>query len=284
MKNVILVAKQEYIKWLVNSKFIIFVVIMLILRELKIEPLLSAAYTMESPINMLEPCIAIVNSEEGIMLLGLVYLFLMSSFPTTDENVAFYISRMGRRNWILGEFLFQVLASFTYVILLTIITILQVVRQSFFDNGWSLIVTEYDNLYSPEAGSKILGIISPDLYFQLPPFSAYLISIAMLALFLIICGVIYLIGCLYQKKIMFLFIQGMHIVMGFVLMSAESNAKWLMPISHSLLAIHYNGYFRKYIFSPVISLILLFVLLILAMIIVYRKAKSVSIDLIGGEM
>lgn len=284
LKSIMSVAGSEFVKWLLNPKFLLFVTALLILYELKTAPLLRASSYMESPINILEPCIAVLNSEMGILLLGLVYMFLMSSFPTSDGNMLFYILRMGRRNWILGEILFQCISAVTYVCFVTVLTVAPVINKGFFADGWSLVVTEFNDVYSQEAGFKILGIISSNLYFQLPPFKAYLFSFVLFSLLLILCGMTFLIGCLYRKRLLVFFVQMLHIMAGFILIFINSGMKWLLPAAHSIPAIHFNGYLRKYIFPPGLSVLLYLAFLLPVGVIMYRKSIKVSLDMIGGDV
>ena len=89
LANIFLVAKREYMKWLVNPKMILLAVVFLPMRDVVIIPLLQASAKMQSPINMLEPCISILNNWMGLLLLSLVYIILMSPFPTLDGNMFF---------------------------------------------------------------------------------------------------------------------------------------------------------------------------------------------------
>ena len=284
IKNIALVARSEYVRWMFNPKMLLLVVVFLIMRDSVFIPMISASNEMDSPINLLEPCIAMINSWVGLMLFVLGYMFLISSFPTADTNMLFYISRMGRRNWILGEILFQIMSTITYSILITFITVVQIVNKSFFSNGWSLVVTDYDKLYTMGNGIKMSNIIPPDLFFQMTPFKAYIFSFGLFSLFLMLCGMSFLTGCLFQKRILIFIIHVIHITVGCALMLVNSNAMWFFPISHSILKIHYHGYFRKYIFSPYISLALFIVLLMFVGGVMYRKSRKVSIDMIGGDV
>lgn len=282
IKNIKLVAKSEYIRWLATPKMLLLAAVFLPLRDLVVSPLLMASAEMDSPLNMLEPCIATLNSWTGTLLLSLVYLFLLSPFPTTDGNMMFYIARMGRRNWILGEMLFQVSGVLTYGIITSLVTVLQVFQRSFIANGWSLVVTEYDEHFRTEGGAKISGIIPPNLYFQMAPYQAFLLSFALFSLFLLFCGMLFLAGCLYQKRLLFFFVQVVHITVGCGMILLDGTAMWFFPVAHSLLLRHYSSYFRKYVFSPWLSLALFGAVLAATGIIIYRKAGKVNLDITGG--
>lgn len=284
LANIFLVAKREYMKWLVNPKMILLAVVFLPMRDAVIIPLLQASAKMQSPINMLEPCISILNNWMGLLLLSLVYIILMSPFPTLDGNMFFYVFRMGRKNWILGEMLFQLMSVVTYSFFTLLITVVQVFNASFFANGWSLIVTNYDKLYGSTGGFKIAEVIPPNLFFQISPFKACLFSFGLFSLFLLLCGMLFIVGCLYQKRILFFSIQVLHIAVGCGLILLRSKAMWLFPISHSILACHYRKYFRKYIFPPGLSLVIFCLVLFALMIIMYKRAKKISLDMIGGDV
>lgn len=285
MKSITLVARSEYIRWLINPKMILLAVVFLPMRDFVVVPLLRASEKMGSPINALEPCISTMNSWMGLLLLSLTYMLLIAPFPTADGNMLFYVARMGRKNWILGEMLFQMMSVFTYSLITTAVTVAQVFHNSFFDNGWSLVVTDFDKLYGDlEEGVKITEILPPNLFFQMSPFKAYLLSFGLFSLFLLLCGMLFLTGCLYQKRLLFFFAQVVHITVGNGLIAIWSSGMWFFPVSHSLLACHYRKYFRKYVFSPWLSLILFGAVLLIIGIVMYRKAQKVSLDMIGGDV
>lgn len=283
-KSILLVARSEYARWLSTPRLILLAVAFLPLRDNTVLPLLEASRQMGSPLNLLEPCIATMNSWMGLLLFGLVYLVLMSPFPKADGNMLFYVARMGKRNWILGEMLFQLICAALYSLAANLLTMAQAAGDSFLDNGWSLVVTEYDEKFAPEWGHMIKEILPPNLYFQMPPYMAFLLSYAMFTLFLLLCGMAFMAGCLYQRWLLLFFVQAFHITAGSGLILLRSEAMWFFPVSHALLACHYRKYFRAFVFSPWLSVGLLAGTWLLLAILMYRKARNVSIDMIGGDV
>lgn len=285
IKNILLVAKSEYIRWLINPKIILLAVVFLPLRDMIVLPMLRASEQMESPLNLLETSIATVNSWMGLLLLTLSYMLLISSFPTTDGNTLFYIARMGRRNWILGEMLFQLMSAVTYSLITTVVTIVQTAHSSFFANGWSLVVTDYDEIYKDaEMGTHMASYLPSNLFFQMTPFKAYLLSFGLLTLLLMFCGMLFLTGCLYGKRLLFFFIQVVHVCVGCGFILLGNWGMWFFPVNQSLLRLHFHMYFREYVFAPWLSVILFIAVILIIGIIMYRKAKIVSMDMIGGEI
>lgn len=280
LNNIWLVARNEYRKWLFNPKIIVLFAALLPLRIFYIEPLLHGADIMNRPINLLEPLIATLTM--GILPLTIIYLILIAGFPTADGNMLMYVFRMGRRNWILGEILFQFMSVVTYNLILIVSVSIQVIGRSFLINGWSTIVTDFDSLY-PEEG-RISKILPPNIWFQLPPYRALAFSVILFTLLLLSCGMIFLLGCLYHKKLLFFTLHISHIVLGFAMLTLRSRFMWFFPISHAILSYYYQKYLRKYIFSPYISILLYSIVLIGSGILVYRKAICVNVDSIEGDI
>lgn len=284
IKSIALVAGSEYARWLASPKMVILAAVFLPMRDMVVVPLIRASEKMGSPVGGLESGIATMNSWLGVLLLTLTYMLLMSSFPTADGNVLFYVSRMGRRNWIMGQMLFQLMCAVSYSLLVMLVTAAQTVSRSFMANGWSLVVTEYDQLYREEGGILMEGLIPPNLYFQMSPVRAYVFTVGLFTLFLVFCGMSFLIGCLYQKRVLFFFLQVIHIVLGCGMVLLRSRGMWFFPLAHALLSFHYQKYFRKYEFSPWLSLLLFGIVLLFAGGVAYHKAKKVSLDMIGGDV
>ena len=118
-------ARSEYVKWLFNLRMVMVLTILIPTREMIIIPMSRAAQEMGQPLNAFETCIAAANSGVVLLLLPLIYLVLTASFPTADENMLFYIVRMGRKNWILGEMLFQLMSVLSYCLMVVVLIVVQ---------------------------------------------------------------------------------------------------------------------------------------------------------------
>lgn len=284
LKSIFFVAKNEYVTWLCNPKIFLFAAIFVPIREIVIVPLLNAAEKMQQPLGIFESYIATANTGVGVLLFALCYIILMSSFPTVDGNTLFYIARMGKKLWAAGEIVFQCLCAATYSTIIMAASLLQTVNVSYVSNGWSLVVTDYDRLYGEPGVFTMARLIPQNLYCQMAPYKAFFISFGMLTLFFTLCGLTFVIGCIYSRRLLFFFIQIAHISLGCGLMMIQTQIMWLFPVSHAFLKIHYYKYFRKWAFPPGVSLIVLACACIISAAVIYRKAKTVSIDMIGGDV
>ncbi len=284
IKNILLVVRSEYVKFLFTPKMILIPVILIPMREWVVIPLIKAAEEMDMPINILEPCIGIFNSWLGVLLMTMVFIILISSFPTVDDNMLFYISRMGRKNWITGELVFLLISGITYWVIIIAGVVVQTAQVSFINNGWSIVITDHDKLYSDISGLKTIGIIPPNLYFQMTPCRAFFHSSGLLLLGILFCAMMFFMGSLYSRKLLFFVITAIQVATGCGFIAIENMGEWLFPISHSMLYLHYNTYFRAYIFPPWISFVIFIAAWTVFAVIIYRKALKVNLDMIGGDI
>ncbi len=283
IKSILFVAGSEYARWLKNPRFLLVLAASVPIHELIVRPMMRAAEEMAQPLNMFETSIAVANSGFSLLLFPLIYLVLIAPFPTVDGNMLYYLARMGRRNWILGEMLFQLLSAVSFCAVIIGVTLVQTVGISFLADGWSIPVTDYDKLGNV-GGIHMGTLIAPNLYYQLPPYQALFLSYILLDLFLVLCSMAFLLGCLYGKKLLSFLLVAAQLALGCGLFVTRSVLMWALPFSHCVLSIHYQKYFRRYVFPPWLSVVLFAVLLLVLGVMAYRKVQKVSIDMIGGDV
>lgn len=283
ISNIMLVMRKEYMKWLVNPRNVMLFIVFIPTREIVLKPMLQAAYEMGQPLNMLESCIATLNSGMIMMLVAMVYLILISSFPTINGNVLFYMGRMGKKNWVIGEILFQCISALTYLSVICVVSVLQTVSESFVANGWSLVVTDHDRLYGATSDIHMDNIVPPSLYNQMSPYKALFLAFFLIATFLIIISLFFTVGCMYSQKLLFFSLMVVQIVAGSALYILSNKAMWYFVICHAFLSSHYGAYMRKYLFSPWISFGILMVILLVLCIVAWVRTDKLNIDDLNGK-
>lgn len=277
------VCKKEYFRWIWNPKWFLNFLLIIPIRECIILPLMQAAQQMEEPINLLEPCIAMVNSGLVVFLLPLSYLVLMMEFPRIDTNMSWYIYRTGRKNWILGEILFQCFSAISFLLFYTLIIIIHVWSFGFWGNGWSLVVTRYDALYTMGDKIDISGIVPINLFYQMSPYKAFLLSYLLMFLSLLLWGVLLNAAALYAKRIYVIAGIVLSLTIGMGLGSSAFWGKWLFLFEHSILWLHFQRYFRDYVFSPYWSVAIFAGLNVICFVWLVIRAGKVSMDILWEE-
>lgn len=276
-KQIQSVYKKEYIQWITNPKMIVCFVLLVMIREVVILPMTEAASQMDQPLNVLEPIIAAMNSGIILLLIPLAYLVLIADFPCIDGNTYYYLSRVGRLNWFFGQIAFQLGSIITYLLFVVISTGIQVSGESFLINGWSLVVTDRGE---PFDNGVMDNLIPLSLFYQMSPYQAFLMSFLFLALFLMLVNSVMLFASLYGRKTIAFWGIMISVTIGIVFCAFKSKWMWLFPISHAILWIHYQDYYREYIFSPWASAVLLIAANLLVFAGMVYKVRHVNLDIL----
>lgn len=242
-RKVLLSARTEYVRWLVDPRMIIIVVMLVFVYSFAISPLQAAAEEMGVKINALEPFIAVANSGLIMMIVPLVFLTLVSDFPKTDNNTFLSISRTGRINWVLSQILLMVMMIITYLALIFVMSVLPCIGKCFWGNEWSDAATKYTTVFPDRAGDFVSELLPENLYNQLTIFHAAAESYLLIALYLFLLGMILLTACLFKIKVIGMVIAGGIVSIGAGLCSVYSEAMWLFPMANSIIWVHYTRYF-----------------------------------------
>lgn len=243
-------AKTEYVKWICNPRIILLVVVSVFINSFIIQPLQVHAQKMGEPLNVLEPFIATVNSEILVIILPAIFLALFSDFPKMDGNTLFFLHRIGKINWVLGQMLFVVYGIFTYIGVLFLATVLPVVRTTFWANTWSNVVTKYAEMFPNEAKSFACLLIKNNVYNQVSPWNSAVHGYILMILYLcVLADVMLLFQCL-DKKIYGMLCSACIIAFGGTITLVRAKIMWLFPMAHASLWNHFTSYFRE----PIVAL------------------------------
>lgn len=243
-------AKTEYIKWVCDARMIILGVLLIFIYSFAIEPLLKNAEEMGEPLNILEPFIAIANSGAILLIIPLVFLTLIADFPKIDTNTVFYIIRVGRVNWLLGQIIKLVMMSLSYLGFIFLGAVVPMIGRGFWYNGWSNVATQFAVRFPEKSGNFGVQLLPENLYNQLPVFSAAIQSYLLVFAYLMIIGLLLLAFSLVKKKTMGFVLCGAVISLGTAFCSIKTMLMWSMPMANSIIWLHFTKYFRQ----PVVSL------------------------------
>ena len=266
------VAKNEYVKWIYNPRMIIFVVLYMFLYDYIIEEMLNAAGKMNSMLMIYEPFIAMTNSELLIMVIPAVFIVLISDFPRTDGNTMFYIMRTGKTNWLLGQILFALASTVTYLLGILGISIVMVSGHGYSKNIWSPVITDYTKTFPNEIKARIPTLINGRLYNNLTPTQALLLSLSLLVFMLLVIELLLLVSFSTGKRMTGILMVYLIIGLGSSLCALEHDSMWLFPSAHSISWLHFDLVLRvqKYKISTsflyyMVILVVMFILSLITM-------------------
>ena len=271
-------AKTEYIKWVCDARMIILGVLLIFIYSFAIEPLLKNAEEMGEPLNILEPFIAIANSGAILLIIPLVFLTLIADFPKIDTNTVFYIIRVGRVNWLLGQIIKLVMMSLSYLGFIFLGAVVPMIGRGFWYNGWSNVATQFAVRFPDKSGNFGVQLLPENLYNQLPVFSAAIQSYLLVFAYLMIIGLLLLAFSLIKKKTMGFVLCGAVISLGTAFCSIKTMLMWSMPMANSIIWLHFTKYFRQPVVSLTFSVIYLCTFIIALIVFCVAAIKKFNYD------
>lgn len=236
-------------KWIINSRMVIAAAMIVFVWSFAIDPLIGISKEMNSPLNFIEPFIAVFNSRTLCLVTPAVFVFLISDYPHLDRNSLFILHRVHKREWVMGQFLFFIVSSFTFMSVIFIFSAIPNAINSFTANGWSLVVTRYGT-YNPEkAYSFAANLITKELYNQIAPFQAAALSFVLNWLYMILLGAVLLLFHVLNLRKIGVPVLISIIAMGSALGVFRSQGMWLFPMAHTMISLHYTEYLKEPIMS-----------------------------------
>ncbi len=267
--NVFCVAKTEYVKWIHNSKIIILLIVLIFAYDFIILELIDAADKMGEKVQVFEAFIGISNSQLLLMIFPIVFVGLMGDFPRVDGNAMFYIHRVGKGNWLLGQVIFAAMAAGTYLVALLGFSCLTLWGKCYVDNLWSAVTTKYYIFAPNDTMGMVANLTTGRLYNNLSPWIATLHICGLMFLFLLFISTVLLVGFVCKMRIAgIIFVVGI-LCVGNVLAYMENNIRWLFPTAHAIMEIHFDEIYKKPIMDMRFSYMYYLILIVVCVMVSY---------------
>lgn len=88
-----------------------------------------------------------------MLIVPLVFLTLIADYPKIDTNTVFYIIRVGRFNWLLGQILKLIFMAVTYLAVIFFGAVIPMLSKGFWYNGWSNVATGFVKMFPDKRGN-----------------------------------------------------------------------------------------------------------------------------------
>lgn len=249
VKRIIRVAYIEWIKWILNPRMLIALMIIPVTKMLVVSPLLDRAASEGEQINLLEPLLALCNSKVLLLIIPAAFIVLMSDFPTMEQNTLFYVSRSGRACWMWGQFLFSLMASVSYLAIIYGGVIIGSLGNVFIGREWSRPVRLYLAWHPEMEYSYVSQLLPSNLYNQLDVSESFFYNTTLaLLFFMTICSIMLMFTAL-GKRSLGLFTAVLVLLAGTASCALEKDIQWLFPVSHMVIWIHYTEITRKAVYA-----------------------------------
>lgn len=255
MRKIIRVCQAECYHFLCSGRLALVLAVWVFAYQFITVPLLRNAERMHASLLVIEPYIALINSNFMILIMPVLFLVLLSDFPRVDANAYFYLVRTGKTNWVLGQLLYGVVITAGYLLMQFAGMVIPVLAESRWGTGWSPVITDFAREFPEYAQSAGAVSIQPQLYYHVPPWEAVLVGSALLAAYLYLLLLIKLLCFLLRAKTMGLLLCFFVIAFGTGLCTTFSQMRFLMPMGNSILGIHYSQYYMEMVYPLEYSVI-----------------------------
>jgi len=122
---------------------------------------------------------------------GCLTILLFCDAPFTDSHTPYLAIRMSRRNWVLGQLLYIMLASFAYTVFFWLVSMLVLVPNVKFSSSWGPVLKTiaYDPGSAERLGITPMVLIDDPVISLFSPIPAVLISLGLFWLVSVFVGV-----------------------------------------------------------------------------------------------
>ena len=131
------VARYNFRQWKGNPRILITFLLAFILCFLLTDKAVGFAREHETAMQVLEPFIWTFGDSNSILLSSLLLLLLFADIPFLSPGTPFFLMRMDRKTWILGQLLYTALAAALYLLFILAATSLVCMTDAFSGNLWS---------------------------------------------------------------------------------------------------------------------------------------------------
>ena len=131
------VAGYNFRQWKGNPRIAVTFLLAFILCFLLTDKAVGFAREHGTTMQVLEPFIWTFGDSNSILLSSLLLLLLFADMPFLSPGTPFYLMRMDRKTWILGQLLYTALAALLYLLFILAATSLVCMTNAFSGNLWS---------------------------------------------------------------------------------------------------------------------------------------------------
>lgn len=277
-----------------NPRIIITFILAFILCFLLSERVMTVAEYYKLPMQVAEPFIWTFGDRTAIMLISLLLILIFIDLPKLNHFTPYILSRIKKRHWLLGQFLYIIGATVVYFAVVMVMTAVLCMKRTFIGNQWSktAALLGYSKLGEEMAVPstvKVMEGISPYgcMLEIIMLMLLYSLTLCFVMLFFamkigkkagIVAGLVYSIsGYLLETNII---AQVFHIP-EYNIYQANIIVGWISPLNHAVYQKHNFGYDRL----PTLSQSALFFLIILLVfaILSYRLLKKYHFSTFTGD-
>ena len=293
-KQILSVTVYNFRKWSKNPRIFVTFLLAFILCFLLSDKAVRFANLYETSMQIIEPFVWTYGDANSILLSSLLLLLLFADMPFIDASTPFYLMRIDRKTWVLGQCVYITFTTFIYLVFILISTSFVCMRQSFVGNMWSetAAILGYSGIGQDVALPAHVKTLEMSL-----PYDCMLVIFVLMLLYTLVMALFMLLMNLkkgYMGGVIGVFAFSLY---GFLLnpetikaifhlpdalmYKANVAVGWLSPLNHATYHMHNFGYnllprlWQTYLIFGTLIILLFFLLL--------REVRKFSFNFLGTE-
>lgn len=137
LRRSLAVTTYNFRQWNKNPRIFITFGLAFVLCFLLSDKAVRFAREYETTMQIVEAFVWTFGDSNSILLSSLLLLLLFADMPFLSPGTPFYLSRINRRTWMIGQALYVAIATGVYLVFILISTALVCMENSFIGNMWS---------------------------------------------------------------------------------------------------------------------------------------------------
>ena len=294
LSQVFAAVRYDFRMWRGNIRVLLTFLLAFIFCFLLSDKAASFAYSVKTTMQAFEPFIWTFGDANSVLMISLLLVLLFADLPYLDAGAPYYLVRMKRRTWVLGQVIYVLLATLIYVTFIFAVTTVICMGNSFIGNMWSETAAILG--YSGAAKQIVLPALVKTLEMSRPYSCAGTIFLLMLGYTMVLsllmlfaklrhgkaAGIVAAFGLsLYGLLLNPELIKTVFGVTDDEMYKANAAVGWLSPLNHATYHMHSFGYdllpklWQTYLIFGLLSALL--------MILILRAIRRYSFDFSGTE-
>ena len=118
VRKALSVTRNEFVSLIHKPKLLLIIVSIVFMIDSVAKPMKDLSMELGYQLNIAEPFIFITSKGINIVIIPLIFIAILSDFPSAENSGYFSLIRNGRVSWLIGETLFAVLSSVIYIFII----------------------------------------------------------------------------------------------------------------------------------------------------------------------
>lgn len=244
VRKALSVTRNEFVSLIHKPKLVLIIVSIVFMIDSVAKPMKDLSLELGYQLNIAEPFIFITSKGINIVIIPLIFIAILSDFPSAENSGYFSLIRNGRISWLIGETLFAVLSSVIYILIIFLSVAIYCADNSFIGNNWS-DYTLRTYIDYPDVFLYGTMFLDTSVYTQGTPVAILFQTLFLMMMYIFILVMLMLMFRIIGKK-SFGIITAIGITfVGLPSYATSSPTRWIFPITHTAYNWHFNEFFAE---------------------------------------